>query len=250
MTVTIPQPCPRAMRKPRPGLRSSALFAASLLAITAAPAFAVRPFTADYQVYFEGSPQGEGRMTLVPSGGNRWTYSLIIKGTSGMAAVAGADIAQTTVFEDNAGQWRPLSGSDSSKMLFKKTSKQAAYDWSRGVATWSGDVKADKAGPVRLKAGDLDAMLVYLALARDVAADKSLAYRLVDDGRVKQLNYVVAGKESVEIAGKSRQATKVVRTDGGKQMIAWLVDGLPVPARILQRKNGRDEMDLRIRSVR
>jgi len=164
--------------------------------------------------------------------------------------VAGADIAQTTVFEDNAGQWRPLSGSDSSKMLFKKTSKQAAYDWSRGVATWSGDVKADKAGPVRLKAGDLDAMLVYLALARDVAADKSLAYRLVDDGRVKQLNYVVAGKESVEIAGKSRQATKVVRTDGDKQMIAWLVDGLPVPARILQRKNGRDEMDLRIKSVR
>ena len=248
--MTMPRLCSRVIREPRRALRKSALVAASLLAMASAPVLAVKPFTADYQVYFQGSPQGEGRMTLAQNGGNRWTYSLNIKGTAGMAAVAGADIAQTTVFEDNGGQWRPLSGSMSSKMLFKKSTKHATYDWSKGVATWSGDVKAEKAGPVRLKAGDLNGMLVNLALARDVAADRPLDYRLVDEGRAKQLRYEIAGKEKVEIGGKSQQATKVVRTDGDKQTIAWLVDGLPVPARILQRKNGRDEMDLRIRSVR
>lgn len=251
--MTIPSNRERAIHRAtvrERALRKPALIATLLLAIASAPAFAVKPFTADYQVYFQGTPQGEGRMTLAQNGGNRWTYSLNIKGTSGMAAVAGADIAQTTVFEDNAGQWRPLSGTDSNKMLFKKSTRHAAYDWAKGVATWSGDVKAEKAGPVRLRTGDLDGMLVYLALARDVAAARPLEYRLVDDGRVKQLRYEIAGKEAIEIGGKSQPATKVVRTDGDKQTIAWLVDGLPVPARILQRRNGRDEMDLRIKSVR
>jgi hypothetical protein len=41
----------------------------------------------------------------------------------------------------------------------------------------------------------------------------------------------------------------VSRTDGNKQTVVWVVDGLPVPARILQRKDGKDEMDLRLKSV-
>ena len=96
----------------------------------------------------------------------------------------------------------------------------------------------------------MDGMLLNLALARDVAAGKPLNYRMVDDGRAKQLSYTVAGKEQITIDGKAQQATKVVRTDGEKQTIAWVVDGLPVPARILQKRNGKDEMDLRIKSVR
>ena len=89
-----------------------------------------------------------------------------------------------------------------------------------------------------------------LAVARDVAAGKPLKYRMVDDGRVRDLTYTVAGKEQITVNGKSQEATKVVRTDGEKQTIAWVVAGLPVPARILQRRNGKDEMDLQIKSVR
>jgi hypothetical protein len=33
-------------------------------------------------------------------------------------------------------------------------------------------------------------------------------------------------------------------------MLVWVVEGLPLPARLLQRKNGKDEIDLRITSVR
>jgi hypothetical protein len=103
---------------------------------------------------------------------------------------------------------------------------------------------------VKLQAGDLDAMLVNLAIARDVAAGKPLHYRMVDDGRAKELTYTVAGKEQITVAGKSQQATKVTRTDGNKQTVVWVVDGLPAPARILQRKNGEDEMDLQLQGVR
>lgn len=216
--------------------------AVAMLAFAALPVLAVKPFTADYQASYMGL-EANGQMTLTAAGANRWTYTLSIKNTL-------AQLTQSTTFEDKNGQWRPLSGTDSSSLLVKKSRKNATYDWDKGEARWSGDVKPDRAGPLKLQAGDLDAMLVNLALARDVPAGKALNYRMVEDGRAKQLSYQVAGKEAITVGGKQQQATKVSRTDGNKETIAWVVDGLPVPARILQRKNGKDEIDLRIKSVR
>jgi hypothetical protein len=223
-------------------LLGTALFAAITVPVIAAEPAAIKPFTADYQANYMGM-QGNGQMTLASAGGNRWKYSLNISGSV-------ATLSQTTVFEEDGGQYRPISGSDVSRVLIKKVDKSANYDWNKGVATWSGDVKPDRAGPVKLQAGDMDGMLLNLALARDVAAGKPLNYRMVDDGRARQLSYTVAGKEQITVDGKSQQATKVVRTDGEKQTIAWVVEGLPVPARILQKRNGKDEMDLRIKSMR
>ena len=221
----------------KPLLAAAALF----LAGATASAGEVRPFTADYQANYLGI-QGVGRMVLAQAGGNRWRYSLDIGGSM-------ATLNQTTVFEDSNGQWRPVSNSDTSELLVKRKQKNATYDWARGEARWTGDVKPERAGPVKLQAGDLDAMLVNLAIVRDVAAGKPLRYRMVDDGRVKQLNYQVVGKESIAVAGKSHQATKVTRTDGDKQETVWVVNEMPVPVRILRRKGGEDEMDLRLKAL-
>lgn len=218
------------------------IVATATLVLASLPALAIKPFTANYQASFMGM-EANGQMTLAPAGADRWKYTLSIKNTL-------AQLTQSTTFEDRNGQWRPLSGSDSSNLLIKKSNKDATYDWAKGEARWSGDVKPDRAGPLKLQAGDLDALLINLALARDVPAGKALSYRMVEDGRAKQLNYQVAGKEKITVGGKEQQATKVSRTDGNKETIAWVVEGLPVPARILQRKNGKDEIDLQIKSVR
>ena len=219
----------------------SLLATAALLASAAVSAGEVKPFTADYQANYLGI-QGIGRMVLAQAGNNRWRYSLDIGGSM-------ANLNQTTVFEDSNGQWRPISNSDTSAVLVKRKQKNATYDWSRGEARWTGDVKPERAGPVKLQSGDLDAMLINLAIARDVPAGKPLRYRMVDDGRVKQLNYQVTGKETITVGGKARQATKVTRVDGDKQEMLWVIDGMPIPARILRRKDGQDEMDLQLKSV-
>ena len=220
----------------------TALLAAAL-ACASLPAFAaLKPFNADYTANYMGL-EASGRMTLDASGGNRWTYTLQIQS-------AVAQLSQSTVFDENGGNWRPLSGHDSSSVLIKKSDKQATYDWSRNQATWSGDVKDDRKGPVALRAGDLDAMLLNLAIVRDVhGGDKALDYRMVDEGKGKDMTYRVAGKEAVSIAGKQRQATRVEGTDGSRQTVLWVVDDVPVPVRILRRHDGKDEMDLRLRAV-
>jgi len=221
--------------------KKSLFLGTALLALASLPALAVEPFSASYQASYMGL-QGSGRMTLEPQGNDRWKYTLSI-GSSGI------QLNQSTVFEDRDGKWRPLSGTDSSMLLIKKTDKQASYDWDKGVATWSGDVKSDRAGPVKLQAGDVDALLLNLELARDVPAGKPLRYRMVEDGRVKTMTYKVVGKDEITVGGKKHTATRVSNKSGDKETIAWVVEGIPVPARILQRKNGKDEIDLRIQSV-
>lgn len=218
------------------------LLTSAAIALASAPALAVKPFNANYTASYMGM-QGNGNMSIASAGSGRWKYTLNIQNKM-------ARLSQSTTFEDKNGQLRPLSGTDSSLLLIKKANKKATYDWTKGEARWTGDVKSERAGPVKLQAGDLDAMLVNLAVARDAAAGKPMNYRMVDDGRVKQMNYEVVGKEDLTIDGKTRQATKVSHTDGDKQYIAWVVDGLPVPARILQRKDGKDQVDLKIQSLK
>ncbi len=219
--------------------------ATAFLALATLPALAagpsLKPFDAEYVANYMGM-EGAAHMQLAQTGA-QWMYSLKIQSSL-------ASLSQVTTFEENAGQWRPLSGSDNSSVLIKKVTKNAQYDWNKRVATWTGNVKPDRAGPVELKPGDLDAMLVNLALARDVSAGKPLRYRMVDDGRAKDMVYTVAGKEKITIGGKSQQATKVQRTDGNKQTVVWIVDGMPAPARILQRKDGEDEVDLQLKSMK
>ncbi|WP_228076699.1 MULTISPECIES: DUF3108 domain-containing protein [Lysobacter] len=217
------------------------LGAAAALLLATSPAWAIQAFTADYLASYKGM-QATGKMTLAPVSGDQWRYTLAI-------STPLANLNQSTVFEDNKGAWRPLTSEDSTQVLVKRSSKTASYDWGQGIATWSGDVKPERSKPIKLQAGDMDALLINLALVRDLAAGKPLKYRMVDDGRVKQLSYKVSGTETITVDGKQVEATKVVNTDGDKQTIAWLVEGMPIPARILQRKGGKDDIDLRVKSV-
>lgn len=221
-------------------LRTTAL---ATLLLASLPALAMQPFVAEYQANVKGTIKANAQMTLSPAGGDRWNYVLSV--TSPVASVR-----QATMFEAKGGVWRPLSGSDTTSMLVKKSQKNATYDWASGEARWSGDVKPDRVGPVKLRDGDMDAMLLNLAIVRDVAAGKPLNYRLVENGTARAQSYRELGKETITYAGQARTATKVSRSSDDKQVIVWIVDGLPVPARILQTKGGSDELDLVLKSVR
>ncbi|MGV8944404.1 DUF3108 domain-containing protein [Thermomonas sp.] len=216
---------------------------ALLLACLASPAWAVKPFIADYQATVKGAISANAKMTLASAGADRWSYELSVNSPI-------ASVSQTTVFEDRAGNWRPLSGSDSTQMLIKKSQKNATYDWASGEARWTGNVKPDRMGPVKLKAGDVDGMLLNLVIVRDVAAGKSLTYRLVDNGVAREQVYQNLGQETITVSGKPAVATKVMRNSDNKQITVWVVPGLPVPARILQQENGKDALDLVLKSVK
>lgn len=223
-------------------MKSVRITAALLLLLACLPAWAIQPFSADYDASWKGV-QADAKITLSSAGGDRWRYELSISNRLGSAR-------QMTLFDERDGSFRPLSGVDTVQVLFKKSRIETTYDWTRLEARWSGNVKPDRAGPVPLRDGDMDGMLLNLAIVRDVTANRPLNYRLVDNGSARAQSYRVLGTEQITVAGQPRTATKVMRGDDRKQVIVWIVAGLPTPARILQRKDGKDEMELTLRAVR
>ena len=221
--------------------RFSRPLVALVLVAASLPALAVTPFKADYRANYMGL-QADGVMQLERQDGNRWRYSLHVRNQM-------ADLRQSTVFDEHNGKLRPLSSEDSANLLIKRRNIQASYDWASRQATWQGDLRADRRGPVALREGDMDALLINLAIARDLAAGRPLNYRMVDEGRIKQMRYTVGGKETLQLDGRGIEVTRVSRVDGDKEMIAWISPDYPVPLRLLQRKGGRDELDLTIKSV-
>lgn len=218
---------------------------AALALVTGAitmPAQALEPFSADYEANYMGV-SATGQMRIEPQGSNQWKCTLKIENKL-------AQLRQTTIFEDRDGDWRPLTGTDASLLLVEKIRRNAVYDWAAGEARWSGDVKPERAGPVELQAGDVDGLLLNLAIARDALAGKPLQYRMVGEGRATQMSFLNDGRETITIAGKPREATRLVASGGNKQILIWVVEGLAVPARILHRRDGKDEFDLRISDVR
>ena len=225
----------------KPTRRPLAIAGAALAALTSLPALAMQPFTANYTASYMGL-QANAVMTVAAASGDQWRYTMEVKNQL-------AQLSQSTLFDEHGGTLRPLSGHDASMIPFKRRSVDARYDWSRKQATWSGDVKADRQGPVALQHGDMDALLINLTITDDVIHGKPLNYRMVDDGRVKALSYRVIGKENLTVDGKTLEATKVSRVDGNKEQIVWVAAGMPVPLRLLQREGGQDALDLTLQSL-
>ena len=213
------------------------------VALAAAPALAadLQPFKASYRASYNNMA-ANATMSLAPAGNGRWTYSMSMQN-------ALVQLNRTATIDAGGAQLRPLSNKETINLIIKRRVRQGAFDWSAREATWSGDVKDDRRGPIKLQAGDVDGMTLNLAIVRDALAGKPMRYRLIENGKAKPIAFATAGKEAVTIDGKPMQATKVNGKDGDSQMTLWVVDGIPLPVRIQQREDDGDTIDLRINSM-
>lgn len=212
-------------------------------------ASALEPFVASYDAYREGKLAGSATMKVAQLGEpGRWQVDLGVRGTHGLARLSGLNIQQSTLFDVQGEQFRPLSQATTQSALFTGKKVVGVYDWRVPSAQWTGDVKKNRRAPVPLQAGDLSALLVNLAVIRDAGPGKQLQYRVVDFGKVRTYEYAVAEQtEIVAVDDLSYDAMRVSRTNGGNdETIFWVAQGVPTPVRILQREDGQDKLDLRL----
>ena len=219
------------------------------LAAASAGAWALEPFQASYDAYREGKLAGSASMKVAPlADAGRWQIDLGVRGTHGLARLAGLNIQQSTLFDTQGEQFRPLSQATTQNALFTGKKMVGTYDWAGHSAQWTGDVKKNRRAPVTLQNGDLSALLVNLAVIRDAEPGRQLQYRVVDFGKVRDYQYAVATEtEIVAVDDLSYDAMRVSRTNGGNdETIFWIARGVPTPVRILQREDGLDKLDLRL----
>ena len=178
----------------------------------------------------------------------RWRIDLSILGDRGIAGMTRLKIEQSTVFDEAGGQYRPLSQGTVRKALLFDQRATGTYDWSKMQARWEGRIRKDRQAPLELRDGDMSALLLNLAIMRDARPGAVLHYRLVDVGRARDHTYEVATEPEIMAVGDmSYDALRVGRTDKpGDETVLWVASGVPTPIRILQRKDGEDEIDLRL----
>lgn len=213
----------------------------------ATPAAVLEPFVATYDAWYRGRQAGDATMQVVREG-DRWRVDLAIRGDRGLAGLARLNIRQSTVFDADGGRYRPLNQSTVREALLLDRRVTGTYDWNAMQARWDGDLKKERRRPVALREGDMSALLINLAVIRDARPGATLHYRFVDGGRVREHVYQVAPQpETVAVGDMSYDALRVARSDDdGDQTVLWVASGVPTPIRILQRRDGEDEIDLRL----
>jgi hypothetical protein len=199
-------------------------------------------------VYRNGKSFGDATLQLAKLEGTRWRVDLGIRGTRGFARLAGLNIEQSTVFDTRGETYRPLTQATLNKAVFTKKKTIGVYDWKSGSASWRGDIKDSRKAPVVLQQGDMSGLLINLAVIRDAEPGKTLQYRFVDNGRVREHRYIVAtSPESITVGDLTYKAMRVDRVEqGNEETVIWVAKGVPTPIRMLQREGGEDTFDLRL----
>ncbi|MFL6593657.1 MAG: DUF3108 domain-containing protein [Luteimonas sp.] len=205
------------------------------------------PFVATYQVFQGGRELGEATLQLTHLQGQRWQVGLGMKGR-GLMRLTGLNVQQSTLFDTDGAIYRPLTQATVKRAFLSSRRTVGVYDWMHHAARWSGDVRTGHAGPVPLQPGDMSGLLIDLAVIRDAAPGRTLEYRFVDDGRVRDHHWVVAPQtENIAVGDIGYDALRANRIqDGGDDTIIWVAAGVPTPIRILQREDGADSTDLRL----
>ncbi|MBB4132489.1 DUF3108 domain-containing protein [Xanthomonas sp. 3075] len=208
----------------------------------------LQPFVATYQAFYRGKEAGDATMQVSQGDGTQWRIDMSVRGRKGFASILGLNLEQSTVFRVDGDTYVPLSQSTVRKAMFFGKKVTGVYNWQAGTAQWDGDLKKERLQPIPLQRGDQSALSLNLSLMRDAQPGRSLSYRYVDVGRVRQYDYRAAdATEVVQVGDLSYDALRVYRVNSGdNETILWIANGVPTPVRILQRDKGEDQVDLRL----
>jgi Protein of unknown function (DUF3108) len=228
----------RTLKLSRTLLAGLALAAFTTAAFAAPP----KPFTATYQVLRDGEAMGQATITLKSLGNGEYEYSNQIHGTSGLAAMLGANSSDVTRFRWNNNA--PETENYTSKVSALKTKQRVMQvNWnSNQVSVDDGKGETNYAATP----GMVDRNTMPLALGLALASgSQSVTLPVGVKQRVEQQQYKVQGTEAVKVPAGSFQAERVARTDSDKHFDAWYVPKqYPVPVKLVQTEGGDLTMQL------
>lgn len=198
-----------------------------------------QPFTATYQVLRDDSPMGTSSMSLKRNADGNWAYVSHVTADSGLAALLGAKVDETSHFRVQAGQFEALAYDYRMHVAFKTRTRHVDVDWKSNTV----QVKSSKDGAYHYKTqpGLVERHLLILQLGRLIAAGKrhiTLPVAVLD--RVKTQTFVARTKASVTVPAGTFEAWRVDRTHDDKGWSAWYAPDVcgTAPIKLTQESGG------------
>ena len=208
-----------------------------------AEAAAPTAFTATYKVLRGGSPMGTATISLQDDGDGQWTYRKSVKGTSGLAAMLGASMDETSRFRWRGNLPEALSYDYQLRTGIKDQQRHLRVDWSTDQVTVEGS-KGTETYPA--KPGIVERNTLPLALGVALQAGKrEVALAVAVRQEVQTQQFKVTGKETVKVPAGSFHAERVDRTDADRGFSAWYAPKrYPLPVKLSQHDGGDLMMEL------
>ncbi len=207
----------------------------------------IRPFRGEYEVWRNGSKIGAAVMELSELGGGRWHFNYAVHGTSGLAALAAADVNEDSEFRWAEGRPELLRYDYKQSIAFSKKHRSLvrSADGER-IAADDGKKQAEIAS----EPGVIDRNVLVLALAADMARGAAdFRYRVADKRTVGDQEYSRDGRETVSVpAGRyDAERMKRIRKNADRTTTSWLAPELGyLPARMEQREPEGDTIELKL----
>lgn len=221
------------------GILALGLCAASTLALAAGP----QAFTATYAVSKDGSPLGRATVTLKPSGDGQWEYSKRMQGTSGLAAMLGANLAETSRLRWRGDVPEAISYDYRMDAAIKTKQRHLAVDWTRRQVTVDeGKGTQTYAAVPGMVERNTTALAIGMALRE---GRQQITLPVAVRQQVENQQFKVTGKERISVPAGSYDAVRVERTDADRGFSAWYVpERYPLPVKLSQHDGGDLTMEL------
>ncbi len=228
------------------GMTTKTLFRAGLALALALPvaAFAAdvpQSFTATYQVLKDGGPLGEATVTLKSAGGGQFEYTNQTKGTSGLAAMLGANVSETSRFT-----W---AGQVPQAVSYHYQLDAAVKSKTRDLTVQGGNVQVQdnkKSFTYTAVPGMVERNTLPLALGLALrSGQQQVAFPVAVKQQVENQQFKVSAKEKITVPAGAFDAIRVDRTDADRGFNAWYVPSkYPVPVKLAQKDGGDLTMEL------
>lgn len=214
-----------------------------LLAAQAASAAPPSAFTASYNVSQNGQPLGVARVTLDPADHGEWVFSKDVKGTSGLAAILGASLKESSRFRWNGDVPEAVSYDYELQTGIKNKSRRMKVDWATNQVSVDDD-KGQFAYPVTTGMVERNTLSLALGMAlRD--GKQQVALPVAVRQRVESQAFKVTGKETIVVPAGRFHAERIDRIDAQRSFSAWYApERYPIPVKLAQKDGGNMEMEL------
>lgn len=189
------------------------------------------PFTAQYSLYAEGLPIGEGTRRLVHEKEGKFRLESTSH-TTGLTALFRDDrIAENSVFTLKNGKVQPLEYHYRHESSKREKFEDIQFHWQRKKATYK-----DKEKTVILTLEDevFDKLLYQLILMQDLQQGKQeFTYKIISKGKIKSYTLDFKGKELINTGLGQMEALKYERNSTNRNTVIWCAPRLQfLPIRV------------------
>jgi hypothetical protein len=219
-------------------------------AVAAAPP---APFSADYEVFQNGSKLGTGTITLRALGGGRFELATTSEATEGLFGAAGVRREERSVIDWSGGQPETVEYRMKQKAAWQERTQVLEVDKAARTAR---STYKDETTSLDYRPGLVDKHALTAVLMSELAAGRrgELRYGVAERRAVEEQVYRTAANVILTTATGKHRAVRVerVRNDGsGRRTKIWFARERGwLPLRIKQYEGDGETLDLRIVRIR